>query len=537
MHNHTEPATPDTGTGSDKDPTSPAVWVVRPESDAHLKQFVALKYVGIGWIDVSTVNSRDDIWELVRNAYPTGRSHIVGQLHAFKIEIVEGDYVISPQQEQRDLRFGRIVGPCRTSSGIDGTSIRNYRSVDWQNRTLGWSTISDTLRTTLRSNRSVFRVRDPDEFFRLIALPPDEDGLDREHDDPELETKRRPFDPAKIRVRPLRIVVTQLVSRVQHQEMDLSPDFQRKAGIWSLQQKSRLIESLLLNIPIPVFYVAETRDDTWAIIDGLQRTSTIFSFVENEFSLKYLEYRTDFNGKYYQDLPRPMRRRIDETQLHFNVIEHGTPEEVMFNIFHRINTGGKPLNGQEIRNALHRGVNCRTLLRDLAESDEFRKATDYSVKCHRMADQECVLRFLAFYVEKWEDYSGNSLDVHLGQIMDKLNNISLAEREQLREDFLRSMNAAYHIFGAYAFRKSGLGGGPKSPISKPLFEAWSVALARCSDDDLRQLLKRSDEICRKFTQLVIHDAEFEKSISSATATRWRIKKRFETIHKLVQGLI
>ncbi|MDE0101889.1 MAG: DUF262 domain-containing protein [Bryobacterales bacterium] len=369
----------------------------------------------------------------------------------------------------------------------------------------------------------------------MIAITPDEDGFEPERDDPT-ESIEQPFDPARIKVRPLRLTVSLLVSRVEHEEIDLSPDFQRQAGIWNLQQKSRLIESLLLCIPIPVFYVAENKDGNWAIVDGLQRIFTIYSFANNEFQLKYLEYRQEFNGATYDDLPRPIQRRINETQLHFNVIEYGTPEEVMFNIFHRINTGGKPLNGQEIRHALHRGDNCRKLLSQLAGSSEFRTATDESVKSHRMADQECVLRFLAFHIDPWEEYSGKSLDVYLGQAMDKIEGMSVATRQTLKADFVRAMDAAQQLFGEYAFRKSGLQGGPRSPISRPLFEAWSVALARCSESDIRRLIDRRVKVQERFNELIVSDPEFEKSISSATATKWRIKKRFQAVNDLVQEL-
>src|SRR5277367_4407318 len=91
----------------------------------------------------------------------------------------------------------------------------------------------------------------------------------------------------------------------------------------------------------------------------------------------------------------------------------GTPEEVMFNIFRRINTGGLTLNGQEIRHALHKGP-VRGFLKTLAASDEFQRATDYSVKTERMADRECVLRFMAFHIDPWEEYASNDLDGYLG---------------------------------------------------------------------------------------------------------------------------
>lgn len=102
------------------------------------------------------------------------------------------------------------------------------------------------------------------------------------------------------------MLVDRIVSRIRHNEIDLAPDFQRLSGIWDVQRKSRLLESLLLRIPIPVFYVAADEDDVWSMVDGVQRTSTIFDFVSGQFALSKLEYLTVLNGSRHDDLPRKM---------------------------------------------------------------------------------------------------------------------------------------------------------------------------------------------------------------------------------------
>ncbi len=302
-----------------------------------------------------------------------------------------------------------------------------------------------------------------------------EDGIEIEDENDSVEIKR-PFDPEKIKVRTINIVVEQLVSRIKHEEIDLAPDFQRMAGIWDHKRKSRLIESLLLRIPIPVFYVAADDNEKWSVVDGVQRISTIYAYVTGEFPLKQLEYLTQLTKHLHDELPRQMQRRISETQLVVNVIEPGTPEEVMFNIFRRINTGGMTLKGQEIRHALHPGP-VRDYLKELAQSQEFLNATNRSIGTDRMADRECVLRFLAFHIDPWEDYSANDLDGYLGTAMRKINRMSSDDRDTLTMDFKKAMSSAFDIFEHNAFRK------PKphrGPISKALFETWGVGLARCS---------------------------------------------------------
>lgn len=354
-------------------------------------------------------------------------------------------------------------------------------------------------------------------------------GLEVEVEDPEIE---RPFNPEKIRVRTTNITVELLVSRIKHNEIDLEPDFQR-SFVWEAERQSRLIESLLLRIPIPVFYVAADENENWLVVDGVQRMFTIYNYVTDKFPLNRLEYLDRFNGKRHSDLPRQMQRRIGESELVVNVIDPGTPEDVMFNIFHRINTGGITLNGQEIRNALHPGP-VRAYLKRLAQTEIFREATDYSVKENRMADRECVLRFIAFYIDPWEKYDDNDLNGYLSRTMRKLNDMTPENREVLAEDFEKAMDAAYRIFGSEAFRKRyGRDDSRRRPVSKALFDAWSVELARRAPQEIDRLVEKREDIIDRFISLINRDRDFETAISSSTSTPQRVKKRFREIALLV----
>lgn len=357
-------------------------------------------------------------------------------------------------------------------------------------------------------------------------------GVERELEDTDGEIKR-PFDPEKIKVRTVNVVVDQLVSRIDHGEVDLAPDFQRMAGIWNDERKSRLLESLLLRIPIPVFYVAADEDDKWSVVDGIQRTSTIHTYVKGRFRLSRLEYLTRLDGFRYADLPRPLQRRISETQLVVNVIEPGTPQEVMFNIFRRINTGGKMLNGQEIRHALHPGA-VRDYLKELAGAKEFLEATDGSIRIDRMADRECVLRFLAFHINPWEEYAANDLDGYLGRTMEKVNAMGSPERTCISQDFRRAMEAAFLIFGNDAFRKRYNYTDTRYPISKALFEAWSVGLARRSDNEIDVLVDQRTQVKERFISLMKEDQDFDTAISYSTGNPVRVKKRFQAIDALLE---
>lgn len=363
----------------------------------------------------------------------------------------------------------------------------------------------------------------------------DESGLEIEREVPE-ETITHPFNPEQIKINTRTVLVEQLVSRIKHKEIDLAPDFQRQRGIWNDERRSRFIESLLLRIPIPVFYVAADEADIWSVVDGVQRMSTIYDFVTGKFPLKRLEYLTWLDGQKHDELPRPMQRRISETQLIINVIEPGTAPEVMFNVFLRINTGGMTLNGQEIRHVLNPGP-VRNYLKVLAQSSEFKKATDDSIREIRMADRECVLRFLAFYIDPPEKYATNDLNGYLEKVMKKINKMSPKERDRLNADFKKAMCAASDIFGEYAFRKRTNRDDRRRPISKALFESWSIQLARCSPEQIHVLVEKREDVQRRFIQLMSKDEEFNNAISFATGTPRRVQKRFRAIKQLVEEFI
>lgn len=358
-------------------------------------------------------------------------------------------------------------------------------------------------------------------------------GLEAEGVDPNgpLEIDK-PFDPDKIKVSRETKTISLLMTRIDHKEMDLAPEFQRRARIWDAGRKSRLIESILLRIPLPVFYVASDAQDIWSVVDGLQRLTTIHDFVNEAFALSGLEYLVQLTGSRFETLPRHMQRRIEETELVVNVIQPGTPEEVMFNIFNRINTGGLTLNSQEIRHALNKGP-ARNFLRDLAVSRAFRRATGDSVSDVRMGGRECALRFVAFLLHPWQDYSSSDMDGFLNAAMQRLNRMATDQLVGLRGDFERAMERAFAIFGDDAFRKRYYASAPRNPVSKALLEAWSVTLARLEEDEAAMLIERREQVREGFMELLQADREFETSVSYSTGSPRRVRRRFSAVEALV----
>ncbi|MFI1757752.1 DUF262 domain-containing protein [Streptomyces sp. NPDC020571] len=357
-----------------------------------------------------------------------------------------------------------------------------------------------------------------------------------EAEDVVIEQITSPFDPEHIDIDTRTTTVDLLLSRLRNEMIDLAPDFQRKAGIWTDGKQSRLIESLLLRIPIPSFYAAEKKDGSWAIVDGIQRLTSIARFLEPEavgadpLKLTGLEYLRNFEGTGFANLSGKLQIRLRETEVVVHVIRRGTPEPVMFNVFARINTGGEPLTRQEIRHALISG-RARTLLAELAETEEFKRATGHSVVGDRMADREMVLRFLAFRMTSPHAYKPGDFDAFLAEAMHQVNRLDSAEGNRLSTEFLTAMRAAEDIFGRHAFRKYRHNQQHRSPINKALFEAVAVNLAGLDDDD-RAALRRTD-VLDAFAELM-EDVEFERAISVGTGDARKVRKRFDAIKELLE---
>ena len=368
----------------------------------------------------------------------------------------------------------------------------------------------------------------------------------------EEEKVVEPFDPTKIRIDARQITIDLILNRIKFGEIELAPDFQRDSDIWNELAKSRLIESMLIRIPLPAFYIDATDENKWVVIDGQQRLTAIKNFVlgekrtdvfsevnneadERKFSLSKLEFLTQFNGKIYDELPRTYQRRINETQITIYLIEKGTPEDVKFNIFRRINTGGLPLSPQEIRHALNQGK-VTSFLKTLANSNEFKAATANAIVDKRMAARETILRFLSFKITDFTKYDAPELDTFLNTAMKIMNQMSDTQIEALQEEFLRVMTIAKELFDNDAFRKRSKRSTGRSPINKALFESWSVNLSSLNNDKIKLLKGRKEMLVDEFIKLN-EDVRFIDSISEGTGEVARVKYRFSKIKELIEKVL
>lgn len=344
----------------------------------------------------------------------------------------------------------------------------------------------------------------------------------------------KPFDPRSVDIVTQPMNVSNLIDRMKYDEIDLQPDFQRSKDLWDVTKQSRLIESLIIRIPLPTFYFDIIDDDHWIVVDGLQRLSSIQRFaVTKELRLSGLEYLTDFEGKGYDDIPSQIARRIREAPINAYLIKGDTPRTVRTSIFTRINTGGVTLTPAEIRNSVYRGP-VSDLLRDLAHSEEFVAAVRGKVSPLRMLDREFVNRFLAFYVLGIDSYADN-LDEFLTAVLERLVREDSRALERYGDAFLTSMRRSHELFGDIAFRKINQD-KRYGAINKPLFECTSVALARLSGEEYDELFARRGLFLEKYN-LLLRNEEFFGVITSGTAKSNSVRKRHEMLQETIGEVI
>lgn len=375
-------------------------------------------------------------------------------------------------------------------------------------------------------------------------------GVEIEDEDATSESvDKEPFDTDSISITSKIVALDTVLRRIKNKTIKLAPDFQREY-VWDIKRKSQLIESMMLKIPLPMFYVSEDRNGIWEVVDGLQRLTTIKNYVlgdDNDgkgFKLKGLEFWSDiYDGLDFFNLEKQpsnvkVVNNILETELSFIVINPETPEKVKRNIFKRINTGGMRLSNQEIRHALYQG-RASDLLKSLVEDRIYGIVINNTVKDNRMAGRELILRFLSFYFLTYNTYKGD-MDDFLSNTMRAINgevdllpeNIVIQSDAEIVELFRTGLIRAYSLFGEHAFRKSLPNDLRKTPINKSLFELWLCVLSKIKKSTFDMLNIKKDILITRYSDMM-KDDDFMNSISRYGSSMQGAKYRRERILKLI----
>ncbi|GEP49833.1 hypothetical protein FNO01nite_05050 [Flavobacterium noncentrifugens] len=411
--------------------------------------------------------------------------------------------------------------------------IENPKRTIWALTQLGWNiqTIDKIEISQTVSQAEIQNEIERDSLFTVKS----EDDIEIE-DEPINLTIENPFDPNLVDIRTRTMSLDLLIKRLENDEIDMNTSFQRKANLWNKTKQSRLIESILVKFPLPAFYFDGSNDDKWLVVDGLQRLSAIHNYVNKQaFGLENPEFLGQFRDLKFRELPSYLQRRIQEFEVTAYVIAAGTPKVLKYNVFKRINTGGLTLTSQEIRNALNQGKASK-FVKKLAEMRAFKMATDYSIPEDRMLDQEFVTRFLAFYLFDTDVYNSD-LDGFLNKTMEYLNTLDDEEQNKIQSDFNKGLLASHKIFGRDAFRKRFSRRDKRKPINKALFEVWSVSLSKQDAQQIDFLVQNKETLIDIFIARLKNDEEFNKSISSSTGDKSRVKRRFAEVESIIASTL
>ncbi len=402
----------------------------------------------------------------------------------------------------------------------------------------GWEGMAAYVRENSDVDATAGGLIDPDRVEAIVdsSQRPDEEVEGFDGPLPTVGWGEYPLDAVFVRTETR--TVTEVVKRIRAGRYQLDPDFQRDF-VWSQTKQSRLIESCMMRIPLPVFYVAEAKDGSIIVVDGLQRLTTFARYLDDGFTLIGLDdpernVRHPLSGLRFSDLPVALAERIEDTQLTLYVLDAKAPERAKLDIFERVNSG-VPLSRQQMRNCLFNGP-ATTWLREAGQSATFLEATGKSLDPKTMRDREAINRFCAFYLLDWKSYRTGDMDGFLAQALERMNEAGTEELQSLSHAFSRSMKANLFLFGKHAFRKSLAEpdiDAFRTVINIALFDVCSVLLA---DADHGKIVNNAQAIRKCFGELIAQE-EFNHSITYSTNSTRQVRTRFERAVAAIEELL
>ena len=312
--------------------------------------------------------------------------------------------------------------------------------------------------------------------------------------------------------------VGDVLRRIKHSRYVLDPEFQRDF-IWTDLKQSKLIESVLMRIPLPVFYLAEDSEGKMIVVDGLQRLSTFNRFVDGELQLR-LKDQVELDGKRFADLSPKLQNRIEDCNLTLYIIDSKVPERARLDIFERVNSG-VPLTRQQMRNSLYSGSGTRFLKQEAA-TPLFLEATGRSLRTSSMRDREFINRFCGFQLLPLDRYRGE-MDEFLADTLTCMNRMVDAELSKLSTEFQNGLNNNLIVFGEHAFRKHYDGQTRRSVINASLWDIMSTGLSRFPTSVVQS---RADDL-RDALHVLMGNDEFVASITYGTNDTRRVNHRFD----------
>ena len=323
--------------------------------------------------------------------------------------------------------------------------------------------------------------------------------------------------------------VRDVLHRIDQGRYVMDPDFQRDF-IWPEDKQSKLIESVVMRIPLPVFYMAEDSEGRMIVVDGLQRLSTFRRFSDGELKLR-LPARPELDGKGFTDLSPKYQNRVEDCNLIFYIIDSKAPERARLDIFERVN-GGQQLTRQQMRNCLYMGQATQFLKRE-AQTEMFRKATGASLSWKTMRDREFVNRFCAFQVLGPQAYQRDDMDDFLARALCRMNQMTDAALAELSAAFHRGLSNNYLLFQHQAFRKHEPGQERRAVLNASLWDVMSTGLSTYSNDQV----EAHAEPLRDAMHYLLWDEQFNTAITYGPNDPKKVNGRFEMARKALREVL
>lgn len=318
----------------------------------------------------------------------------------------------------------------------------------------------------------------------------------------------------------------------------IDPEWQRNY-VWDLARASKLIESFLLDIPVPVVYLAKTEEGKYEVIDGLQRLTSVFNYFDGRYKLSKLDILTELKGKEFKDLPTPLQNKLEDSVLRSFELS-ASSGDIHFIVFERLNTGGVKLNDMEIRNCLYRG-SLNALIKEISSNTSFLTCLNQKRLNKRMQDRALILRFLAFY-ERTHVKCQFGLKRFLNEFLDTYKNASPDKIEEYRKVFDKCMRACVSVFGENGFRlKSEITKiNSKSAgewASRPNAAIFQVVATSFANYDLGQITRRADAIYEEYLDLILTDAQWVDRVRRATGEATRLQYAFDSWYSRLKSVL
>ncbi len=318
--------------------------------------------------------------------------------------------------------------------------------------------------------------------------------------------------------------VLEVIRGIEDSRCIMDPDFQRDC-VWPEDKQSRLVESVVLRIPLPAFYLAEDDQGRMVVVDGLQRLSTLGRFMGNELRLKLPE-RRELHGKSFAELSPKLQNRFEACTLVLHVIDSKVPERVRLDIFERVN-GSVPPTRQQMRNCLFTGRATRFLKAE-ARTELFLKATGRCLDRKGMGDREFVNRFCSFQILGADGYHGD-MDDFLARGLRRMNGMDESQLSKLSGELRRGLANNLLLFGENAFRRSR-SDRQRAALNASFWDVMSTSLSRLGE---RCVADAAGEL-RKAVCSLLEDKDFVASITCGTSGAAKAARRFAMVREALR---